>query len=83
MCLAETLQICKNGGTICACASSMKQSWTPPMYALSKMNKKINDKMRNNDLDLSFGEIFYVGVEAFLKNGSIKTEKQQSNFGYY
>ena len=69
ICLAEALQICKNGGTICACASTIEQSWRPPMYALTKMNNKINNKMRQPDLELTCGEIFYTGVEAILKGG--------------
>ena len=69
ICLAEALQICKNGGTICACASTIQQNWTPPMKALTIMNKIINEKLMDDTLKLTFGNIFYPGVQEIFKSG--------------
>ena len=73
ICLAESLQIKKNGGSICACGSTKLQTWTPPMHALATMLKTIRTYISGNSpfrtTDLTCGDIFQSGLRHIYGNG--------------
>lgn len=59
MSLAENLQVSKNKGSIAMFASTILQSWLPPMY----MQRELNNTIINSDKTLTIGEIFDKAVK--------------------
>ena len=61
MSLAEEFQVSKEKGSIAMFASTILQSWTPPMF----MQRQLNDVIINTNKTLTIGEIFKKSVENF------------------
>ena len=61
MSLAEEFQVLKEKGSIAMFASTILQSWTPPMV----MQRKLNDIIINTNKTLTIGEIFKESVETY------------------
>ena len=59
MSLAENLQVSKNKGSIAMFASTILQSWLPPMH----MQRELNNTIINSDKTLTIGEIFDKAVK--------------------
>ena len=72
MSLAENLQIAEKKGSIAMFASSVLQSWKPPMH----MQRQLNTTIINTDKVLTIGEIFKLSV-------SNPNFKNNFDFWYY
>jgi hypothetical protein len=68
VCLTEQLQVQAGAGSICACGSTKKQTWTPPMAALERMLQVIDRHAAAPTVDaasraeLTCGGIFHAGL---------------------